>query len=64
MQRKALKSLAGFMLAITMVLTLALNNFCLPVSAASGGFQVNGTKLYDAYGNEFIMRGVNYPHAC
>ena len=63
MRRKALKSLAGFMLAITMVLTLALNNFCLPVSAASGGFQVNGTKLYDAYGNEFIMRGVNYPHA-
>ncbi len=33
------------------------------VVAASDGFQVNGTKLYDANGNEFIMRGVNYPHA-
>lgn len=31
--------------------------------AASGGFQVNGTKLYDANGNEFVIRGVNYPHA-
>lgn len=31
--------------------------------AATGGFQVNGTKLYDANGNEFVMRGVNYPHA-
>ncbi len=63
MRRKALKNLASFMLAITMVLTLVLSNFTLPVSAASGGFQVNGTKLYDANGNEFIIRGVNYPHA-
>lgn len=33
------------------------------VMAASDGFHVSGTKLYDANGNEFIMRGVNYPHA-
>lgn len=26
------------------------------------GFFVNGTKLYDANGNEFIMRGVNHAH--
>lgn len=31
--------------------------------AATGGFRVSGTKLYDANGNEFVMRGVNYPHA-
>lgn len=33
------------------------------VKAAGQGFQVNGTKLYDANGKEFVMRGVNYPHA-
>ena len=31
--------------------------------AASGSFQVTGTKLYDAKGNEFIMRGINHAHA-
>lgn len=31
--------------------------------AASGSFQVNGTKLYDAKGNEFVMRGINHAHA-
>ena len=37
---------------------------CFPVNAYAGnGFQVNGTKLQDGNGNEFIMRGVNYPHA-
>ncbi len=30
---------------------------------ASGSFQVNGTKLYDANGSEFIMRGINHAHA-
>ncbi len=29
---------------------------------AAGGFSVQGTKLIDANGNEFIMRGVNHPH--
>lgn len=33
------------------------------MQAANGGFQVNGTKLYDANGNEFVMRGANFPHA-
>lgn len=27
------------------------------------GFTVSGTKLLDANGNEFIMRGVNHPHS-
>ncbi|RDU24059.1 glycoside hydrolase family 5 protein [Anaerosacchariphilus polymeriproducens] len=33
------------------------------VMAAEPGFHVNGTKLYDANGKAFVMRGVNYPHA-
>lgn len=33
------------------------------MQAANGGFRVSGTKLYDANGNEFIMRGANFPHA-
>ena len=27
-----------------------------------GGFTVQGTKLIDANGNEFVMRGINHPH--
>lgn len=30
---------------------------------ASSGFSVSGTKLLDANGNEFIMRGINHPHS-
>ena len=30
---------------------------------ATKGFYVNGTKLLDANGNEFIMRGINVPYA-
>ena len=29
----------------------------------SGGMYVNGTKVYDAQGKEFVMRGVNIAHA-
>ena len=29
---------------------------------ATGGFKVLGDKLYDANGNEFVMRGVNHAH--
>lgn len=29
---------------------------------ATGGFMVSGTKLYDANGNEFVLRGVNHAH--
>lgn len=31
-------------------------------SSASGGFRVEGTKLLDANGNEFVMRGINHAH--
>ena len=33
------------------------------VVVSSESMYVNGTKLYDANGNEFVMRGVNIPHA-
>lgn len=33
------------------------------VSAVSGGFKVDGTKLLDANGNEFVLRGINHSHA-
>lgn len=35
----------------------------LILSVSAQGFSVNGTKLMDANGNEFIMRGVNYAYA-
>ena len=31
--------------------------------ASKGGFTVSGTKLLDANGNEFVMRGINHPHS-
>ncbi|MEW2472217.1 cellulase family glycosylhydrolase [Micromonospora gifhornensis] len=33
-----------------------------PSAQAASGFTVSGGKLYDANGNEFIMRGVNHAH--
>lgn len=33
-----------------------------PLPAANGAFQISGTRLVDANGNEFIMRGVNHAH--
>lgn len=30
--------------------------------AAANGFYVNGTSLYDANGNQFVMRGINMAH--
>lgn len=35
----------------------------LDAQAAEKGFYVNGTSIYDANGNEFIMRGINVAHA-
>lgn len=33
-----------------------------PAPSVSSGFKVSGTKLLDANGNEFIMRGINHAH--
>lgn len=32
-------------------------------TVSAEGFYVSGTKLYDANGNEFVMRGINHPHS-
>lgn len=32
-------------------------------SVSEGGFKVDGTRLLDANGNEFVMRGVNHAHS-
>jgi len=33
-----------------------------PAGIASRGFFVNGGRLYDKFGNDFVMRGLNNPH--
>ena len=33
-----------------------------PLPAATGAFWISGTKLVDANGNEFVMRGINHAH--
>lgn len=38
------------------------NTPAAPLPAANGAFQISGTRLVDANGNEFIMRGVNHAH--
>lgn len=50
------------------LLTLSMFFSLLPfapqqVSAAANGFYTNGTSVYDANGNKFVMRGVNIAHA-
>lgn len=44
-----------------LLLALGLVNLLAMVTA---GFQVSGTQIRDANGNNFIMRGTNHPHAC
>ncbi|PRX96820.1 cellulase family glycosylhydrolase [Allonocardiopsis opalescens] len=45
-----------------LALVFSLLAFALPAQAETG-FHVNNGRLYDANGNEFIMRGVSHPHA-
>lgn len=63
MGKRALKRVVGVVCTAVMCLVLCLGYVNFDAKAADGRFQVNGTKLYDANGNEFVMRGVNYPHA-
>ena len=62
-KRRTLRRVLGVILTAAMCAVLFLGLSSTGTKAAGGRFQVNGTKLYDANGNEFIMRGVNYPHA-
>ena len=43
---------------ITMAIPASITSF-----ASSKGFKVSGTKLLDANGNQFVMRGINHAHA-
>ena len=54
------KQFAAVFLEVLIVLS-ALSG--LRVNAASGGFYVSGTSICDANGNNFVMRGINVPHA-
>lgn len=56
------KKLFGFLLALVMVCSL-IPLMPQQVKAAADGFYTNGTSIYDANGNKFIMRGVNIAHA-
>lgn len=56
------KKVLRYCIGVFLILMLGFVFKTESVWAVSGGFQVSGTKLYDANGNEFVMRGVNYPH--
>lgn len=46
--------------AATLAVTSALGETS---QSAKTGFHIDGTKLLDACGNEFVMRGISYPHS-
>lgn len=50
------------LVCILVMLTCMLGSFAVGAASSVDGFQVSGTKLLDAYGNEFVMRGVNHAH--
>lgn len=50
-------------IAFAFMLTLFLTNLSsTPAEAAAAGFKVSGTKLLDANGHEFVIRGINQAH--
>ena len=49
-------------LIVAQTLTM-IQGVTVSAATATGGFKVIGNKLYDANGNEFIMRGINHAHA-
>ncbi|MCG8539237.1 MAG: cellulase family glycosylhydrolase [Clostridia bacterium] len=57
-----MKRVITFFLVLTLVLSFTPR---VPANATTAvkGFQVSGSKLLDANGNEFVMRGINHAHA-
>lgn len=50
-------------LVIAVLLVLSLIGFMQPiVQSQTNGFYVSGRHIYDARGNQFIMRGINHAH--
>ena len=57
MRRKLLGGLAALLLTVTGLVTMAAQ----PAQAAAG-FTVSGSRILDANGNAFVMRGVSHAH--
>ncbi|MGN0660156.1 MAG: glycoside hydrolase family 5 protein [Oscillospiraceae bacterium] len=57
-----IKDYTGTVTTTTTQKVLSDEELGLPETAKEG-FYIEGTKLYDANGNEFIMRGINHAHA-
>ena len=57
-----IKDYTGTVTTTTTQKVLSDEELELPETAKEG-FYIEGTKLYDANGNEFIMRGINHAHA-
>ena len=55
----------GIIVGALMIAQTISMGISTPAYAASsnGGFYISGNKLYDAKGNEFVMRGINHAHA-
>jgi mannan endo-1,4-beta-mannosidase len=50
-------------LVMSLGLVISSSAFSIKTYAATSGFKVSGTTLYDANGNPFVMRGINHAHA-
>lgn len=56
-----MKKVVSLVCMLVMLASL-LGTFTVGAASPVNGFQVSGTKLLDANGNEFVMRGVNHAH--
>lgn len=62
---KRMKKLWSYLLVVAMIITFLPGTGSVKVKAATDtviGFHVEGSKLLDANGNQFIMRGMNHAH--
>lgn len=60
---KALKRRVVLVVLIVAQTLTMISGVTVSATTATGGFKVIGNKLYDANGNEFVMRGINHAHA-
>ncbi|MDQ0209050.1 glycoside hydrolase family 5 protein [Alkalicoccobacillus murimartini] len=54
---------SSILLLSFVLLVLTYLVFASSEAKAANGFQVSGNTLYDATGNEFVMRGINHGHS-
>ena len=62
MEKTISKKVASLLLVFAMVISFLPVNMNFSAEAAYEGFHVSGTKILDANGNEFVMRGINHAH--